>query len=73
MTDKQRVQGDQFVLISEIDSKQRNIKDGDNVVFNDRGSIKVLQITSDVSSGIVVSTLGYWRQLNDGTVNSISH
>ena len=30
------------------------------------------RITSDVSSGIVVSTLGYWRQLNDGTVNSIS-
>jgi anaerobic selenocysteine-containing dehydrogenase len=74
MTDKQRVQGDQFVLISEIDSKQRNIKDGDNVkVFNDRGSyIGVAKITSDVSSGIVVSTLGYWRQLNDGTVNSIS-
>ena len=74
MTDKQRVQGDQFVLISEIDSKQRNIKDGDNVkVFNDRGSYKgVAKITSDVSSGIVVSTLGYWRQLNDGTVNSIS-
>jgi len=32
----------------------------------------VAKITSDVSSGIVVSTLGYWRQLNDGTVNSIS-
>ena len=74
MTDKQRVQGNQFVLISKTDSKQRNIKDGDNVkVFNDRGSYKgVAKITSDVSSGIVVSTLGYWRQLNDGTVNSIS-
>ena len=42
-------------------------------VFNDRGSYKgVAKITSDVSSGIGVSTLGYWRQLNDGTVNSIS-
>ncbi len=27
---------------------------------------------SDVNPGIVVATLGYWRQLNEGTVNSIS-
>lgn len=30
------------------------------------------QITDDVNTGIVVATLGYWRQLNNGTVNSIS-
>ena len=33
----------------------------------------VAKITDDVSPGIVVATLGYWRQLNQsGTVNSIS-
>ena len=29
-------------------------------------------LTDDVKAGIVVATLGYWRQLNEGTVNSIS-
>ena len=29
-------------------------------------------VTDDVKAGIVVATLGYWRQLNEGTVNSIS-
>ena len=29
-------------------------------------------MSNDVSPGIVVATLGYWRQLNRGTVNSIS-
>ena len=50
------------------------IKNGDNViVFNDRGSYEsVANITDDVSEGIIVSTLGYWRQHNKGTVNSIS-
>ena len=32
----------------------------------------VARITDDVKAGIVVATLGYWRQLNEGTVNSIS-
>ena len=33
----------------------------------------IAKITDDVSPGIVVATLGYWRQLNKtGTVNSIS-
>jgi hypothetical protein len=32
----------------------------------------VARITDDVKPGIVVATLGYWRQLNEGTVNSIS-
>ena len=29
-------------------------------------------MTNDVSKGIIVTSLGYWRQLNNGTVNSIS-
>ncbi|HIE68861.1 MAG TPA: molybdopterin oxidoreductase family protein, partial [Planctomycetes bacterium] len=48
--------------------------DGDRVqVTNGRGAFKaVARITDDVNQGIVVASLGYWRQLNDGTVNSIS-
>ena len=39
------------------------------IVFNDRGSYEgVANITDDVSEGIIVSTLGYWRQHNKGTV-----
>ncbi len=74
MTEKQKIQGDQFVLINKFDSDKRNINDGDKVkVFNDRGSYEgVAQISNDVSKGIVVSTLGYWRQNHNGTVNSIS-
>ena len=75
MTDKQKVQGDQFVLINQLDANERNIINGDKVrVFNDRGAFEgIVRITDDVSSGIVVATLGYWRQLyKSGTVNSIS-
>ena len=74
MEDKLRVQGKQFVLINETDASKRMIKSGDKViVFNDRGSYEgVADITDDVSEGIIVSTLGYWRQHNNGTVNSIS-
>ena len=75
MDDKQKVQGEQFVLINQFDAKNRKVSDGDKVkVFNDRGSFNgVAKITEDVSPGIVVATLGYWRQLNkNGTVNSIS-
>ena len=32
----------------------------------------VSKITTDVNKGIVVTTLGYWRQLNNGVVNSVS-
>ena len=40
------------------------INSGDKVmVFNDRGSLEgIANITDDVSEGIIVSTLGYWRQ-----------
>lgn len=72
--DKIQKQGEQFVLISATDADLRNIQNGDSVrVFNDRGGFEgKAQITDDVSSGIVVATLGYWRQLNKGTVNCVS-
>ena len=74
MEDKLRVQGEQFVLINKLDASERNINDKDKVkVFNDRGSYEgVAEISEDVNEGIIVSTLGYWRQHNEGTVNSIS-
>ncbi|MGZ8137059.1 MAG: molybdopterin dinucleotide binding domain-containing protein, partial [Methylococcaceae bacterium] len=52
----------------------RGIKHGDKVrVFNDRGAFEGdARITDDVNAGLIVATLGYWRQLNNGTVNSIS-
>ena len=34
-----------------------------------RGEAK---LTTDVNAGVVVATLGYWRQLNRGTVNAVS-
>ena len=74
MESKIKVQGEQFVLVNKKDANARNIADGTKVkVFNDRGLFEaVAKITDDVNPGIVVSTLGYWRQLNKGTVNSIS-
>jgi anaerobic selenocysteine-containing dehydrogenase len=74
MTQKQKVQGDQFVMISPRDADARGIVNGDRVkVMNARGAFKgVARITDDVKSGVVIATLGYWRQLNEGTVNSIS-
>ena len=74
MEQKIRGQGEQFVLISEQDAKARGIFEGNKVrVFNDRGSFEgVARITADVNPGLVVATLGYWRQLNKGTVNIIS-
>jgi anaerobic selenocysteine-containing dehydrogenase len=74
MAQKIKGQGEQFVLISEADAKKRGIVEGDRVqVSNGRGAFKgVARITDDVNPGIVVATLGYWRQLNEGTVNSIS-
>lgn len=74
MENKIKGQGEQFVMISPVDADLRNIQSGDTVsVFNDRGKFKAqAQITDDVSPGIVVATLGYWRQLNNGTVNCVS-
>lgn len=67
-------QGEQFVMIHPADALDRGLADGERAkVFNDRGSFEaVAKITTDVNKGIVVTTLGYWRQLNNGVVNSVS-
>ncbi len=74
MDQKIKGQGEQFVMINKVDAEARGIIEGDRVrVMNGRGGFKgVARISEDVTPGIVVATLGYWRQLNDGTVNSIS-
>ncbi len=74
MEQKIKGQGEQFVLINAADAEPRRIVDGDKVqVANGRGAFKALaKVTDDVNPGVVVATLGYWRQLNVGTVNSIS-
>ena len=71
---KLKGQGEQFILINQADAIDRGIQEGEMIkIFNDRGSFDaVAKITSDVNKGIVVTTLGYWRQLNNGTVNSVS-
>lgn len=74
MEGKQKEQGDQFVMINPADAKERGVNNGDNVrVFNDRGAFEgVAKVTDDVNAGVCVATLGYWRQLNKGTVNITS-
>ena len=74
MDNKIKSQGEQFVLINSVDADLRGIKHGEKVrVFNERGAFEGnARITDDVTPGLIVATLGYWRQLNKGTVNSIS-
>jgi len=74
IANKQRAQGEQFVLINALDAAARGVAGGERVkVFNDRGAFEaVAEITDDVQAGVVVTTLGYWRQLNRGTVNVVS-
>jgi anaerobic selenocysteine-containing dehydrogenase len=74
MPEKIRGQGEQFVLVNQADAMSRGITESARVkVFNDRGAFEGLaRISDDVNPGIVVATLGYWRQLNNGTVNCIS-
>ena len=74
MEQKIKGQGEQFVLINAADASSRGIKEGDVVrVFNDRGDFEgAARISDDVNAGIIVATLGYWRQLTRGTVNVIS-
>jgi anaerobic selenocysteine-containing dehydrogenase len=74
MEGKQRTQGEQFLLINAADAAPRGIADGAPVrVHNDRGAFEaVASVTADVNPGVVVATLGYWRQLNRGTVNIVS-
>jgi len=72
---KQRLQGDQFVLINPQDADTRSIQDLQNVeVQNATGSfLGVAKITDDVPPGVVVATVGYWRTANPkGTVNSVA-
>ena len=61
-------------MIHPLDADKRGIKEGATVkVFNDRGAFEgMARVSNDVNAGIVVATLGYWRQLNNGTVNCIS-
>jgi anaerobic selenocysteine-containing dehydrogenase len=74
MDHKIKGQGEQFVLINPVVAQARGISDGATVrVFNDRGEFAGdARITDDVNPGVVVATLGYWRQLTHGTVNIIS-
>lgn len=74
MDGQQKAQGEQFVMMNASDANARQVKEGDTVkVFNGRGAFEGKAIiTEDVNAGIVVASLGYWRQLNKGTVNSIS-
>ena len=74
MQQKIKGQGEQFVLINAQDAQARGINNGDKVrVFNNRGGFEgQARITDDVNAGLIVATLGYWRQSNTGTVNSIS-
>ncbi|MBR1225158.1 molybdopterin-dependent oxidoreductase [Bradyrhizobium sp. AUGA SZCCT0176] len=72
---KQILQGDQFLLINPADAGERMIMQGEQVrVYNRTGSfLGVAKITDDVPLGVVVTTVGYWRSLNEtGTVNSVS-
>ncbi|ROH86213.1 molybdopterin oxidoreductase family protein [Pseudomethylobacillus aquaticus] len=74
VADKIKGQGEQFVMINPVDADMRGIREGAKVrVFNDRGAFEGnARITQDVNPNIIVATLGYWRQLNEGTVNCIS-
>jgi anaerobic selenocysteine-containing dehydrogenase len=61
-------------MIHPVDAMERGLVEGDRAkVFNDRGYFEaVTKVTTDVNKGVVVTTLGYWRQLNNGVVNSVS-
>lgn len=74
MESKLRVQGGQYLMINPADALARNVQEGMMVkTYNERGAFEaVARVTTDVNPGIVVATLGYWRQLNKGTVNCIS-
>lgn len=74
MESKIRVQGEQYLMINPVDALARNVQEGMKVkTYNERGAFEaVARVTTDVNPGIVVATLGYWRQLNQGTVNCIS-
>ena len=68
--------GEQGVLISPADARDRNIGDGMPVlVSNDRGSFQAIaRIDEDVMPGVVVAPLGYWRKLSaaEATVQAVN-
>ncbi|MBX9605023.1 MAG: molybdopterin-dependent oxidoreductase, partial [Gammaproteobacteria bacterium] len=74
MTNKRNTQGEQSVLIHPDDAAARRVADGARVrVFNGRGAFEaVARVSTDVNPGVVVTTLGHWRQHQHGTVNAIS-
>jgi len=74
MEHKIKNQGAQSLLISRQDAARRNITNGDKVrVFNKRGEyLAIAALSEDIPSGLVLTTLGYWEQLNDGTANHTS-
>tara|TARA_B100001173_G_scaffold281379_1_gene265501 strand:- start:543 stop:995 length:453 start_codon:yes stop_codon:yes gene_type:complete len=74
MEQKVKSQGAQSLLINEVDAAVRKINEGDKVkVFNKRGSYLALAaLTEDIPAGVVLTTLGYWDQLNKGVANHTS-
>ncbi|MFT7228520.1 MAG: anaerobic selenocysteine-containing dehydrogenase [Methylophilaceae bacterium] len=62
------------MMMNAADADARGIKHDATVrVFNGRGAYEGKAIITDgLNAGIVVASLYYWRQLNKGTVNSIS-
>jgi anaerobic selenocysteine-containing dehydrogenase len=74
MKHKIEKEGEQSLLINSKDAECRDIKRGDRVkIFNQRGGfLAIAHLSEDVPSGLVLSTLGYWNQFDDGTVNYTS-
>ena len=68
--------GEQALMLSPVDARDRNIGDGMPVVVsNDRGSFQaVARVDEDVMPGVVVAPLGYWRKLSRGeaTVQAVN-
>lgn len=68
--------GDQALMLSPADARDRNIGDGMPVIVsNDRGSFQaVARVDEDVMPGVVVAPLGYWRKLSPGetTVQAVN-
>lgn len=74
MAHKIKNQGEQSLLISSDDANCRNITDGGRVkIFNERGEFQAIaHLSEDVPPGLVLTTLGYWNQFNNGTANYTS-
>lgn len=68
--------GEQSVILSPADARERNIGEGMPVVIsNDRGQFEaVARIDEDVMPGVVVAPLGYWRRFSrsEATVQAVN-